>query len=81
MVAAAQSSIGQNPFRPAAKPYTLPNKLRPEFTWMLPDDGNTLEQRLDHYFSIGEIQVNGTAFLSGPHDFLTQYLRKEIKLP
>lgn len=56
MVAAAQSSVGQNPFRPAAKPYTLPNTLRTEFAWMLPGDGKTLEQRLEHYFAIGEIQ-------------------------
>jgi hypothetical protein len=64
MVAAAESTVGQNPFRPAAKPYTLPSKLRSEFAWMLPDDGKTLEQRLEHYFSIGEIQACGTLAFS-----------------
>jgi hypothetical protein len=72
MVAAA-SSVAQNPFRPATKPYTLPNKLRPEFTWMLPEDGMNLEQRLDHYFAIGEIKVycmTSGSFLTRHNDLL-----------
>jgi hypothetical protein len=57
MVASAGNAISQNPSRPSQKPYTLPSKLRPEFTWMLPEDGLSFEDRLKEYVSKKELQV------------------------
>lgn len=56
MVASAGNAISQNPSRPSQKPYTLPSKLRPEFTWMLPEDGLSFEDRLKEYVSKKELQ-------------------------
>ena len=58
MVATAGSSVtSENPFRPAQKPYSLPSSLRPEFSWMLPEDGMSFDARLEQYVAKGELQV------------------------
>ena len=57
MVAAASKQISHNPFRPVQKPYEIWTNLRPELSWMLPDDGLSVQERIKTYREKGLLQV------------------------
>lgn len=54
MVASAETQT--NMFRPKSRPYDIIKKLPEEYSWIVPEDGMTVKDRIAQYVSDGELE-------------------------